>query len=362
MSSEINSSIHRKCCLGQEWDKSLDSSAGQTNPSVWRALKALQPGAIVTLDPTVFYEYAGDYEIMQKTFNPMQIEVEDSTSGNFLQGATRSGAMNNGTDQNSGVLQLVLRTFNPSSTIFTDVSPAPNASFATVPGQLPYGGGGGSSSGGGVGGGGGGGGSAATLTVSTDSSGVVTVTWTALSVTLTSGVVLNYTAGSATNVSDLFATLGAIQAGSACFLFVEDIGATGGSGKVFVGSVALTPGGNLPPEPPPNLVVTLLNFIAPVQAASGQPPNVNQLPDSVTLEVFTTLQQLVSNRRSMKNCRSRLERAPLQRNSCIHSSEAAAATGWARSICGQAIAACGRCLADALDDDRLQHDRLLGLS
>jgi hypothetical protein len=122
-----------------EWvDKSQDTSAGQVNPSLWRALKAQMAGDVVTLDPTVFFEFAGDYEITGRTLNPFQEEVEDSTGGGFVQATSRSGAMNTGTDQNSGVLQLVLRTFNPSAAIFTDVSPVANASFATVPGQLPY--------------------------------------------------------------------------------------------------------------------------------------------------------------------------------------------------------------------------------
>jgi len=125
--------------LWSEWvDKSQDTTAGQTNPAAWRALKAQMVGDVITLDPSIFFEFAGDYEIMQRTLNFMQQEVEDSTGGGFIQPVTRSGAMNNGTDQNSGVLQLVLRTFNRSAVIFTDVSPAANASFATVPGQLPY--------------------------------------------------------------------------------------------------------------------------------------------------------------------------------------------------------------------------------
>jgi hypothetical protein len=125
--------------LWSEWvDKSLDTSTGQTNPALWRALKAQRPGDVVTLDPTVFYEYAGDYEIMKMSFNPFQQEVADSTGGGFLQPVQRARAMNNGTDQNSGVIQLVLRTFNSSPAIFTDVSMAMNSSFATVPGQMPY--------------------------------------------------------------------------------------------------------------------------------------------------------------------------------------------------------------------------------
>jgi hypothetical protein len=125
--------------LWAEWvDKSQDASVGQTNPALWRALKAQMVGDVVTLDPTVFFEFSGDYEITGRTFNPIQVEVEDTTGGGFVQATSRSGAMNTGTDQNSGVLQLILRTFNRSAAIFTDVSPVATASFATVPGQLPY--------------------------------------------------------------------------------------------------------------------------------------------------------------------------------------------------------------------------------
>jgi hypothetical protein len=122
--------------LWAEWvDKSQDASVGQTNPALWRALKAQMVGDVVTLDPTVFFEFSGDYEITGRTFNPIQVEVEDTTGGGFVQATSRSGAMNTGTDQNSGVLQLILRTFNRSAAIFTDVSPVATASFATVPGR-----------------------------------------------------------------------------------------------------------------------------------------------------------------------------------------------------------------------------------
>jgi hypothetical protein len=101
-----------------------------------QALKAQLQGSILTLDSSVFYEFAGQYEIMERTFNPIQQEIEDSTSGGFVQAVTRSGALSSGSDSNSGVLTLVLRSYNPN--VFFDVSDAPNSSFATVPGTLPY--------------------------------------------------------------------------------------------------------------------------------------------------------------------------------------------------------------------------------
>jgi hypothetical protein len=178
-------------------DKSQDISLGQTDPSLWRALKAQMVGDIVTLDASVFYEFAGDYEIISRTVNPMQLEVEDSTGGGFVQATSRSGGANTSLDQNSGVLQLVLRTFNRSSAIFTDVSPAANASFATVPGQLPYAGMG--SSGGGEGGGGGTSVVPFTFSVSVSASmlpggGIATASWPLFSIDY-AGTVVVYGAG-----------------------------------------------------------------------------------------------------------------------------------------------------------------------
>ena len=51
-------------------DKSLDSSAGRTNPSVWRALKALQPGAIVTLIQLFFMNMPGTTRSSKRPLTP----------------------------------------------------------------------------------------------------------------------------------------------------------------------------------------------------------------------------------------------------------------------------------------------------
>jgi hypothetical protein len=112
------------------WSESVDASMN--------ALKAQQVGDVITLDPTVLYELAGDYEIIAKNVSHFLQEVEDATDGSFIVPPSRQGAMNNGTDEGSGILQLTLRTFNRSAAIFTDAQEAVNSSFATVPGQLPY--------------------------------------------------------------------------------------------------------------------------------------------------------------------------------------------------------------------------------
>ena len=178
------------------WQITLNSYAESVDSSM-RALKAQMAGDVITLDPSVFYELAGDYEIMERDFNCFQQEVEDSTSGSFILPPTRAGAMNNGTDSNSGILTLVLRTFNRSAAIFTDVSVAASASFATVPGQLPYAGSGGDD----------GGGSgftimSGTVTVSTPYQGpdpeVIdsSVSWTAIVVRYAGGTTVTYSAAS----------------------------------------------------------------------------------------------------------------------------------------------------------------------
>jgi hypothetical protein len=169
------------------WSESVDSSM--------RALKAQQPGDVITLDPSILFELAGDYEIVAKNLSFFQQEVEDSTSGSFTMPPSRQGAMNNGTDQGSGVLQLTLRTFNRSAAIFTDAPVAANSSFATVPGLMPFSG---------VGSGGGGSyivGGVLTGTVIVpsplDPPGVptsVTLTWTAIGITIPPTMILNYAA------------------------------------------------------------------------------------------------------------------------------------------------------------------------
>jgi hypothetical protein len=173
------------------WSESVDASM--------RALKAQQVGDVITLDPTILYELAGDYEIVAKNVSHFQQEVEDSTDGSFIMPPSRQGAMNNGTDQGSGVLQLTLRTFNRSAAIFTDAAVAANSSFATLPGQLPYAGAS-ATSGYSVSGG--------ELTITTsysdDESGPISsiAAWTLFSISAPPGIVLDYYAGSSYALTD----------------------------------------------------------------------------------------------------------------------------------------------------------------
>jgi len=215
------------------------------------ALKAQFVGDVITLDPTVFFEFAGDWEIIDRYTNPIQQEIEDSTDGNFVTPVSRSGAMTQGTDQNSGILKFVLRTFNRSVGIFTDVSNAPNASFQTVPGQLLYAGGSGGSGGGSgftnVGG---------SATVSTAYAGVVTVTWVSFGMRLGTGGILTYGASS---------TSGPYSSGPPWYLYVDDPTFAGGASKVHLAfGTAPTPGTG---------IFVLARFAPLSPPAVGRPPN-----------------------------------------------------------------------------------------
>jgi hypothetical protein len=220
------------------WSESVDVNGN--------ALKAQFVGDIITLDPTVFFEFAGDWEIIDRYTNPIQQEIEDSTSGNFVSPVSRSGALTSGTDQNSGILQLVLRTFNRSVGIFTDASVAPNASFQTVPGQLPY-------AGAGISGltvqpG-------ATLTATTYYGGSWSVSWTSFSVQLGSGVIVSYPGGGASGSSG--SPVGV--------LYVDDPTFGGGGGVTFGGGGMPAPGLGI-------FLVCLFTLPTPPSSSVG-PPN-----------------------------------------------------------------------------------------
>jgi hypothetical protein len=50
-----------------------------------RALKAQLQGDVITLDESVLFEWAGDYEVMERFISPIQQEVSSSADGNFIQ-------------------------------------------------------------------------------------------------------------------------------------------------------------------------------------------------------------------------------------------------------------------------------------
>ncbi|MGO8759368.1 MAG: hypothetical protein ACLQG3_14710 [Terracidiphilus sp.] len=174
------------------YSESVDSSM--------RALKAQQVGDVITLDPSILFELAGDYEIIAKNVSHFQQEVEDTTTGSFITPVSRQAAMNNGTDQGSGVLQLTLRTFNRSAAIFTDAPVAANSSFATVPGQLPYAGSSAYGAGWALS-------SNSLFTISTPWTGsftdylISTASWTEIVITLAGGKQLTYPAGVKNHIS-----------------------------------------------------------------------------------------------------------------------------------------------------------------
>jgi hypothetical protein len=211
------------------------------------ALKAQLPGDVITLDSSILYELAGDFEIMERFISPFQLEVENSTDGSFTQPAARNGALSSGLDSNSGILKLVLRSFNPSATIFTDVSVAPSASFATVPGQLPYAGADAPGSGSGftI--------LAGTMTVSTPYAGIAPnnpvshVSWSEISIRVGGGLVLAYRPQNANIHTDG-------EADQMQCLYISDPGLAGGYGCVFVSATDPTPGTG---------VFVLLHFYAP---------------------------------------------------------------------------------------------------
>ena len=232
--------------------------------SLGRALKAQQVGDVITLDSSVLYELTGDYEIMAKHMNHFQQEVSDSTGGGFLTSPARSGGMNSGTDQGSGVIQLTLRTFSRSAAIFTDDSVAGNSSFATVPGQLPYAGNSGGSGYSVISG---------VLTLSTPYQGpfpsypYTDISWSTVTLVVPPGITLSYAASSGGSVSPNFDGGG--------FLFhVNDPTLSGNSNCLSFGEVwpYPTPGpgifvlasvSNLPTPPmnsydPPNTMVLTL--------------------------------------------------------------------------------------------------------
>lgn len=235
------------------WSESVDAAGN--------AAKAQLQGSRITLDSTVFCEFAGDYEIIDRWPSPMQQEVEDSTDGNFVQAVSRTGGMAAGTDSNSGILKLSLRTYNPN--VFFDVSDAPNASFATVPGYLPYAGPSGSGSGGSGGGGGGGsvGGTVVggTLSVYVAYGAVPQVSWTGVQVRFANGIEITFTNGS---TQEDMTTSANVVSGQDYYFYANDPSFSAGGLGVY----------SVPPATGPG-VVQLLQFSMPLTPHPGMDPN-----------------------------------------------------------------------------------------
>jgi hypothetical protein len=91
--------------------------------ATWNALKSVQCGQRMTIDWTVSFEWAGDYEVMERRLFPM---AADASGGAGMGNATLARSVS----QDAGQIELVLRTYNPN--VFFDVSNTPT--FATVPG------------------------------------------------------------------------------------------------------------------------------------------------------------------------------------------------------------------------------------
>jgi hypothetical protein len=104
----------------QLWSEAVDSAGN--------ILKQRVNGDRITLDPTVFFEYAGDYEIMQMTRHPMQVDPQQQGGSSITQPTT-----------DTGTIVLLLRTYDEAA--FIDESGIPDPSFATVPGEFLYSGG-----------------------------------------------------------------------------------------------------------------------------------------------------------------------------------------------------------------------------
>ena len=166
----------------EAWAESVDVNGN--------SLKAQLQGDVITLDPSVFYEFAGEYELIERYIYPFQGELQDISAGGSIGRFTTSGALVSTTDEDSGAIKLVLRTYNPN--VFFDVSDTPDASFATVPGELPY-----------AGTGGAGFSVSGTITVSTPYAGpspitdgpYSSLTYSSVILRFGNGVVLDYTSG-----------------------------------------------------------------------------------------------------------------------------------------------------------------------
>lgn len=117
------------------WSEAVD-------PTAWTVLKQVMQGQVVTLDPSVSEEWAaygypgyeGQYEVMQKTYNPFQGDASQfaNQAGGDPSTVVGSATLASPANTSSGTIVLQLRTYNPFC--FFDVSQTP--SYANVPGPI----------------------------------------------------------------------------------------------------------------------------------------------------------------------------------------------------------------------------------
>jgi len=98
------------------WSEAVDAAGNM----LWDR----QCGDVITLDPTTFYEFAGNWEILEFIPHLMFVDLE-------VDGASSAQPASN-----AGTVDLVLWAYDPAR--FIDNSGEANASFATVPGAFLY--------------------------------------------------------------------------------------------------------------------------------------------------------------------------------------------------------------------------------
>lgn len=87
----------------------------------WALLKAIHCGQRVTLDSSISFEWAGEYEVVERRLFP---QVGDGGA------AAGSATLFHAASQDAGQIELLLRTYSEAP--MTDQSDTPT--FATVPG------------------------------------------------------------------------------------------------------------------------------------------------------------------------------------------------------------------------------------
>ncbi len=111
------------------WSESVDAA--------WNILKTPGSGVgfcgrRITIDPSANADWAGDYELMEATYTPFQGDTSGQYGGDTL--VQSSAQMAAAANANSGLLELVLRTYNEAVLEGCDVSDPPT--YVDVPGSL----------------------------------------------------------------------------------------------------------------------------------------------------------------------------------------------------------------------------------